>query len=639
MTVEPDWDAFFSPGGLLSRRWKGFSYRKGQEEMARAVMETLLGGGITIVEAGTGTGKSLAYLAGAVRASWEREEPVLISTTTKNLQNQILDHEVPLLEDVLPTPFKVTLIKGRQNYLCLFRLHWLANKRGGERDAVAGVLEWTRETGDGDLEKSPFSSLSPHLGSSGEYCMGQMCPYYRRCFYFRAVQRAAGSQVVVVNHHLLLHHLLREGTALPPAGALVVDEAHKLERIAMEVLGVNADLGRLAELLDRVTQKRTLLAGVEEEVLRWLSPAKGVVLNLSRIMSDLWGDGAGNLEWEEVVNPEIEAGLKELLHHLDKAVLSGETMLREVDSQVAAQVSLELGLKEVVAYRDGLRGFLGDSGVGSVRWVEPSREGNHATLRLIRVGVGEILRDALFERFEAVVLTSATLTVGGSFEYLRRGLGIPPHAEELMVESPFDWGRQMEVVLFPDAPDPRDGDYLERLLALLVGILEREGGGTLCLFTALNTMRQMGEWLRGRLPNLSFYVQGEGPRHLLQETFANDPKGVLLGVASFWEGVDMPGDSLKSLVVVKLPFRSPDEPVAKAMDRFLRARGMNPFNDFAVPDAVILFKQGVGRLIRTERDRGRVYILDPRVVKRGYGRFFLDALPTGARTVYWEDLQ
>ncbi len=634
-----DWETFFSEGGLLSREWKGFKYRKGQEEMARVVMETLDEGGVAVIEAGTGTGKSLAYLAGAVKASWERDEPVVVSTPTKNLQNQILHHEVPLLQGVLPRSFKVTLLKGRQNYLCLFRLHWAANRRGADRDAVTAVLEWSRETGDGDLERSPFAYLSPVVGSSGEYCLSKRCPYHRRCFYFRAIQSAAKSQVVVVNHHLLLHHLLLEGTALPETGVLVVDEAHKIERVAMEVLGVQVDLGRLVETVEGLTKKKSLLAGEEKEVLNWLSPVKGMVLNLSRLMAGLWSKNGSNLEWEKVNNIEIEAALKDVVHHLDKAVMESELLVNDMEPEMATQVSLDLGFRDLVAYRNGLKGFLSASGPGDVRWVEPPGVGIHPTFRLIRVGVAEVLSEALFNRFESVLLTSATLTVGGSFDYLRRTLGIPHDARELVVESPFDWKRQMEVVLFSRAPDPKDEGYFNRLLSLLEGIVAREGGGTLCLFTATGTMRQMGEALKTRLPHLSWYIQGDAPRNLLQQEFTSDPKGVLLGVASFWEGVDMPGDALRSLVLVKLPFRSPDEPVVKAISRFLKSQGLSPFNDFSLPDAVILFKQGVGRLIRTENDHGRVYILDPRVVKKGYGRFFLRSLPQGAKVIDGEEIQ
>ena len=636
--VDIEWESLFSSTGLLAQRWEGFKYRKGQEEMAQAILETFEEGGVAVIEAGTGTGKSLAYLAGAIKAAWDRDDPVIISTTTKNLQNQIMNHEVPLLQEVLPHPFKATLFKGRQNYLCLFKLHWAAGRGGADKETLAQVMEWARQTEDGDLERSPFFNLSYLVGSSGEYCLGNSCPYNRRCFYFKMVRQAVKSQVVVVNHHILLSHLAGENTSMPHPQVLVIDEAHKLERVAMEVLGCNVDLGRLSEVLEGITKKRSLLANMEEEVIQWLSPVRGQVLNLSRELLHLWEKKETNVEWERVVTPEIEMMLKEIVFHLDKAVLASEVLLREMEPEVAARISLELGVKDVVSFRDGLKGFVEAKREGDVRWVEPPEKDVHPVFRLIRVDVGDLLSELLFSSMEAVVLTSATLTVGGSFGYLRRSLGIPAYAKELVVESPFDWGRQMEVVLFSDAPDPRDRGYLDELYRLIESIVEREGGGTMCLFTAISTMRQLGERLKARFPHLSWYIQGDGPREALQRAFAEDPQGVLLGVASFWEGVDLPGDSLKSLVIVKLPFRSPDEPMVKAMSRFLHSRGMNPFFDFSLPDAVILFKQGIGRLIRTEEDRGRVYLLDPRIVKRTYGRLFLEALPKDSKVVYGEDL-
>ena len=611
--------------------------------MASAVANVFEHGGVLLAEAGTGTGKTLAYLVPAILSGHR----VLVSTGTKNLQEQIYTKDLPLLQQALGVRFTATCMKGRGNYLCLHRYESFRESREASQE---GVRQWIplldtfaarSETGDrAELEQLPEEvPFWSGIAASSENCIGTECPRYHECFVTRMRQRAAESDVIIVNHHLLCADAsVRQsayGEVIPGAAFAVVDEAHQLEDVATQYFGIAMSNYRLDELvrdgqrclalevlLDEPADLREAIDRVRERARMFfsavmLSPKLGAQATEDRVRIDLQ-------RLSEVA--EEGAMLVGALDNLEATI----HLMREPRADASASPPILedlLGLsRRAVEIRDQLKFLLRASDPDYVYFLE--FRGRSVVLRAAPIDVSAIIREILLDRMQATVLTSATLTVDGSFEYMKTRLGVDLTQRPVMKRLPseFDYTRQAVLYLPRRMPDPRSPGFADAVAREVLEILQRTQGRAFVLFTsyhALRTVRALVE------PVLDFplLVQGTAPRSALLEQFRSTPHAVLLGTSSFWQGVDVMGEALSCVIVDKLPFASPGDPITAARMEAVQLRGGTPFSDYQVPLAILTLQQGLGRLIRHRQDRGVLAVLDPRLHTRAYGRRFLDSLP------------
>jgi ATP-dependent DNA helicase DinG len=686
-------EAAVSPGGALSRVHQDFEDRPGQREMLRLVAERFNEGGVGVVEAGTGTGKSLAYLLPAARWALQNNERTVISTNTINLQEQLANKDLPLVARILGESLDWALVKGRGNYISIRRALLAAgdaqslfpDERGDELNAL---VEWTRTTQDGslsDLAFVPSEEVWDEVRSDPDVCLRSRCPHFTACFYQRSRQRASRARLLVVNHHLLFTDLAvrratdnyRHPAVLPAYRRLILDEAHNLEDAATSHLGAQvsrAGLFRLFARLDR--QGKGILASVQQALVgrdaarehrqriderirpRLASAREALTALIDRLELAGPSDGTavrlggpGN-----AFEPAADAVVKEKLHVALTAMGDLERELGELRRRLASDAAGEdieartLDLQSVerrlAAAAHALRLVL-DPGAQAdelVRWLElrgrPPRE--NLVLAAAPVEPGRSLRDSLFSRIETVVLTSATLATNRSFDFLRRRLGLsggamalqePPfEVVEAVVPSPFDFRTQTLLVVPTDLPDAGGGGSAElqaETARVTQELADLTGGGIFVLFTSHRALRGVADRLRrqGLDARYPLFVHGEDGRARLLDGFVRSGRGVLLGTTSFWEGVDVPGHPLRALVIQKLPFRVPTEPITAARVEAVEREGRDPFWDFMLPLAALRLKQGFGRLVRSRHDRGVVVLLDDRIVRRRYGRYLRESLP------------
>ena len=643
----------FSPDGALAQALPGFETRAGQVEMARAVAGAFDRGGVVLAEAGTGTGKTLAYLVPAILSG----QRVLVSTGTKNLQEQIYFKDLPALRRALDVPFTATYMKGRANYLCLHRLDRLNDGEGASPDLLSSgarsfdrgvflpvIAEWAKRTETGDraeLEDFPEDlAFWNELSATAETCLGSECPRYDDCFITRMRQRAASADVVIVNHHLLCADAsVRQhsfGEVIPPCGQAVIDEAHQLEDVATQYFGFSVSNYRLEELARDV--ERTY---VTADVRQRLEIGKALERLRDRTR-DFFTDLAAAHRAPGVSSREERVRVTEssLAEAQDAAVeLSGaldrlEATLAPVgpgDPAAATPAGEESDtfsdiaslVRRAAAVRDELRFLMRVGDTEFVYFVE--FRGRGVFLRASPIDVSTIVRDVLLDRMRTVVLTSATLTVDGRFDYIRDRLGVG-HAEEVQLPSEFDFARQAILYLPPRMPDPRSPDFALAAGREVVEILKRSRGRAFVLFTSYATLRQV-EGIVEMALDYPILVQGTAPRSQLLRRFRETPNAVLLATSSFWQGVDVVGEALSCVIVDKLPFASPGDPITSARIDSIRARGGEPFGEYQVPLAILTLQQGLGRLIRHRQDRGVLAVLDPRLRTKAYGRRFLASLP------------
>jgi ATP-dependent DNA helicase DinG len=680
-----------APGGPLAERHDGYEDRPGQREMLREIAERFNEGGVTIVEAGTGTGKSLAYLLPAARWARENKERTVVSTNTINLQEQLVRKDLPLVERLVGD-VSWALVKGRGNYISIRRALLAAESQGSlfEEDRsgeFASLLEWIEATEDGSLSDLPFSPADEtweEVRSDADICLRSRCPHFQRCFYQQSRRRAASAELLVVNHHLLFTDLaVRRATknytqsaVLPAYKRVILDEAHNLEDAATSHLGVEVTRTGLYRALARLDRKgRGILTAVHEGVAESaeapalrervenrvrpaLSRARAAIEGLVERLepSVAPGGSASRLGPSGIGEPaaaadvaETLAGALAALGDLEREVAELRARLELVEEVADRLEGRILDLRSIerrlAAAAHGLRLVLapGDDASAYVRWLESKGPGQRANLVLgaAPIELGELLRESLFGQVETAVLTSATLSTRGRFDFLRGRLGLAPEAldsdddplevSERIIMSPFDFSTQTLLCVPTDLPPAERGDaeFQAATARVVRELSEASGGGLFVLFTSHAALRRVAELLRaeGVDRRWPLSVQGEGDRFRLLERFVESRHGVLLGTSSFWEGVDVPGEPLRGLVIQKLPFRVPTEPITAARMEALERRGEDPFQGYMLPHAALRLKQGFGRLIRSRSDRGAVVVLDDRLVSKRYGRYLRDSLP------------
>ncbi len=625
--------AVFADDGALARVVPGYEAREGQRAMAEAVAGVIDGGGTLIAEAGTGTGKTLAYLVPAILSG----QRVLVSTGTKNLQEQIFFKDLPALREALGTPFTATLMKGRSNYLCLHRFE--AERERPERPErperseravfLPVIADWAKKTKTGDraeLNDLPEDlPLWKEISADAETCLGSECPRYGDCFVTLMRQRAAAADAVIVNHHLLCADAqLRQsdyGEVIPSCATLVVDEAHQLEDVATQYFGIAVSNFRVEDFvrdveaavaitpdmlqaIARVTEhSRTFFSGLS---MARMEHAEAKARYTSETFIDYFQDGA------------MLAGALDGL----EATLALSLSKDEPDEMIAALARRARELRDDISF------LIRANDADFVYYVES--RGRGLFLRASPIDVSRLAQDALFDRMRTTVLTSATLAVDGSFEYVKSRLGIR-EAHEVRVPSEFDYRTQALLYLPRRIPPPKSPTFGAAAAREVIELLKRSRGRAFVLFTSYAMLRAVQQVVETSLP-YPILVQGTAPRSALIDQFRSTPHAVLLATASFWQGVDVVGEALSCVIIDKLPFASPGDPVTAARIEAIRARGGDAFADYQVPLAILALQQGLGRLIRHRSDRGVLAILDPRLRTMGYGRRFLDSLPSAAVT-------
>jgi ATP-dependent DNA helicase DinG len=652
------------PGSPLARTLAGWELREGQLAMAEAVEQALDDERHLVVEAGTGTGKTLAYLVPAILSG----RRVVVSTATRALQEQIFVKDLPLVTEALAAhgvTFRAALMKGLGNYLCLRRMTEARDSGRRMDKAFARILQWARETESGDraeLADLPEDSDAwLDVASSSETRVGAGCEHYEACFVTRMRREAEDAQLVVVNHHLFLADLaLRTGprgahaTVLPPYDAVVFDEAHAVEDIATDFFGVRVSSARV-EMLVRDAE-RSLAAAHALDGMPRSKPGRSQTLELLKngpIRSTLEGaraasdafflslvDGSSSTESRRVLSEH------DVTHAVREAHGALELRLEALEAVARSKTSdegLQLLARRTAELRDDLRGILrgaraDDDGevVDLVRWIDV--RSRSVSLGASPVDVGSTLRARLFDRVPSVVCTSATLATAGSFHFLRARIGAPPTTGELLVPSPFDFESRAALYLPDDLPDPSAPAFEAAAADRIAELVRMTGGGAFVLCTSTRAMRALHARLRGVL-GLPTMLQGERPKHMLLSRFRASGRAVLVATMSFWEGVDVPGWALRLVVLDKIPFAPPTDPVVAARSARIDREGGNGFTQYSVPSAAMTLKQGFGRLIRTQRDAGVVAILDGRIVRRGYGRALVESLPPARRVRTMDELR
>jgi len=667
---------FFSSGGVLSRTHPAYEFRRGQLQMAQAVEQALEEKRHLIVEAGTGTGKTLAYLLPVIRSG----KRVLISTGTKNLQEQLFYKDIPFLEQALypngEAKLRVCYMKGRANYLCRKKLYDLTDQpvlSGLEEiEQYRAIAAWEKTTQTGDrseLASLPeASALWPKLDARSEACLGQKCSSWDRCFITEMHRRAMESDIIIVNHHLFFADLsIKQATEyapdagiLPEVGAVVFDEAHELEGVAGSYFGVSVSNLRIEDLIRDVEsslQRHHLLSAT-------IAGATRNLRERSQFFFALLPPGAGRFAFQNrpqflEENGDEFIGLMQALGRLASEIQNLSQKPEEVFSFVRRIEELQVQFRFLMESEDrntvfwierrGGRGTSRD-GHGVSRADKSSLESgalapeskttyrrSNVFLQATPIDVAPILKTCLFDQLDCAVLTSATLAVGGGFEYIRQRLGVE-HARELVLPSHFDYQNQALLYVPRDLPDPRTPQFSTRAADRIRRLLEITRGRAFCLFTSYAQMNEIYQRLLGEL-EFPMLLQGDAPKSVLLEEFRLTPHAVLFATSSFWQGVDVQGEQLSSVIIDRLPFAVPTDPVVAARVRAVDEAGGNAFFQYQVPAAVITLKQGFGRLIRSLHDRGLLCLLDNRMLNKRYGRVFLESLPNYRKTVELKDVE
>jgi ATP-dependent DNA helicase DinG len=638
--------SIFGPDGLIAKAHPEYEHRPGQIDMAEAVLRAFEQKQHLIVEAGTGTGKTLAYLVPAIAAACGSGARIVISTGTKNLQEQLMEKDIPFLQDILPKKFRAAVMKGRNNYACLHRI-----KRAESTPILEGldqidqfdeVFRWVTQTETGDRgELSNLPENLPfwrHIDARSDTCLGQKCPDYDPCFITRMRQRALDADVIVVNHHLFFADLaLRNGAygaVLPDYAAVILDEAHQIEDVASEYFGLGVSSYQIDDLLrdlsylkfeDRETERQFSRLSVRVQRFAdafWVSFREGRGLEgrfalAPRIVSEPPAVAGGQSADMDVGEPQ--AGMP-AFHALDHALYRVETSL---DALKDPPTDAENILRRVRQLRFDLNFINKADDKQFVYWIE--RRGRGVFLRASPIDVSGLLQDRLFEKVPTVVLTSATLSSAGNFRFIRERLGLD-QGEDMIAESIFDFRNQAVLYLPPQMPDPRSPQWGHAAAEEVIKIIRATEGRAFVLSTSNAGMNELYERVASQI-DYPCFVQGSASKGELLKKFRTTPNAVLFATSSFWQGVDVRGQQLSCVIIDKLPFAVPSDPVVAARQRHIEDQGGSSFYEYSVPQAVISLKQGLGRLIRSTTDRGVLAVLDPRLRTKVYGKTFLQSLP------------
>ncbi|MCK9554278.1 DEAD/DEAH box helicase family protein [bacterium] len=688
--------SFFNAGGSIASKLDNYEYRKEQVEMVKFVSGCFNEAKIGLVEAGTGTGKSFAYLLPAIVWSLLNNERVVISTNTINLQEQLFYKDIPHLSRMTGMKFKWCLVKGRTNYLCLRKCDSAKKEmklisEHGEKE-LADIFKWAETTADGsksDLDFVPKDSLWEMFQCEADQCLRIKCPHYGKCFFYRSRNRAAYSNLIVVNHHILMTDIVLRKTTenyktslvLPNFKNIIIDEAHHIEDVATSNMGIEISRFRVSKIFGRLLRhggrksglvvfiKKTLSSmpdggkrkktGIVEHIQKTLikdigrtekeikflfeelnkifrnffkssSETEKLRINHDVLNTDFWIDSAVPL-MRELCAKLLAAGdmLKNLFDMIESEGLA------KSGSMTSPLIELKSIAARIRAIVDDFRSFMGDSDE-NCRWVEfkTSRKSDfYLKFCSSPIIVADILKEYVYDKYNTIILTSATLSVNRGFDFIKGRLGInlvnERQSECLLLESPFDYKKQVFFGLPSGIPEPKSPDYTEMLRNTVCDAVRVSEGRALILFTSYNMLETIWALVKDDIENSGYKVlkQGEKNRYRLLEAFKKDTGSVLLATESFWEGIDVKGETLSLLVITRLPFKVPTEPVLLSRSEYISMSGGDSFSEYSLPLAVIKFRQGFGRLIRHRDDRGAVLVLDRRIISKRYGKVFLDSLP------------
>jgi ATP-dependent DNA helicase DinG len=628
-----DTKQFFGDDGALAQVISGYQPRAAQLEMAEAIAKAIDNNENLIAEAGTGTGKTFAYLVPAIQSG----KKVIISTGTKNLQDQLFNKDLPVIRKAMKTPFLAALLKGRANYLCTYRLtNSMTSSLGFSKEdaqSLAKISSWAKRTKTGDVsEMSEVAEADPiwyQATSSIDNCLGQDCPVFAECFLVKARKKAQESEILVVNHHLLCADWsIRDngfGELLPNAEVVIIDEAHQLADTASNFLGITVSAKQLNDLAKDslmeyfndatdIPALRTACEDLEHEV-KDLRLAFGIELKRG--------------DWSDIENnPKIAAGMVAVKEQLQR--LSDQLELASVKTK-----GLEACFKRADELVQQLKVILEDNSGKWIRWYETYK--NTFSLSRTPLDIAGEFRAFMAQHKATWIFTSATLSVGNRFDHFANNLGLG-NAATASWGSPFDFANQSLFYHPKGLPQPNDPDFIPRIVEFALPVLQASKGRAFFLFTSHRALKEAAELLRDKI-DYPLLIQGSRPKGVLLDQFKEAGNAVLLGTSSFWEGVDVRGEALSCVIIDKLPFASPGDPVLKARMEAMTKQGRNPFFTYQLPTAVISLRQGIGRLIRDVTDRGVLMVCDPRLLKRSYGQIFLDSVPAMRRSRNIEDVQ
>ncbi|MBV8067585.1 MAG: ATP-dependent DNA helicase [Candidatus Eremiobacteraeota bacterium] len=619
----------FGDDGPFAKSLAEFEPRAGQLQMAQLVERGIMESMHTIVEAGTGVGKSLAYLVPAIRS----RKKVVLSTGTIALQEQLVQKDIPLVREALGVPVRVTLLKGRAHYLCRQKLERMReNRLLAPSRSLQRIWDWADRTQTGDRAELGFVPASEEweqLDADADECVGEHCAHFRNCFFFAKRDEAKYADLVVVNHALFFLDLAMGGGLLPPYDVAVLDEAHQCERWATDALTAALSGPSLARMLRKLHRVYHLPADFDSEFERG---AARLEATLARIPADRYPISANEEVWAPL------EGLRTALYRLENWLFANaaSALKRSSDDPAEPERRRDLALRVVLAHQSVIDRI--EAGAPeTIAWAERGDSDGRYYVNCAPHEVAEFLRASLFSRTQSVILTSATLATDRSFDFTRRTLGIDD-AQELIASSPFDYARQARLFVAPPDVNPKSSQFAHRAAPLVEECLDRTGGRAFVLFTSYARLREVYALVRERLA-FPIRLQGELPRSHLLEWFRRTPGAVLFATATFWEGIDVVGDALSCVIIDRLPFPSPSDPLVMARVQALAARGLDGFEHYMIPAATVRLKQGFGRLIRSSSDRGLVALLDGRAASTRYGATILSALPPATRIDRLDELE
>lgn len=682
--VEIEITPYFEKKGVLSRKFDEFEYRDEQYQMAKVIQDGLNSETKVIVEAGTGTGKTLAYLIPAIEWGIKNKKKVIITTNTINLQEQLLNKDIPVVSEVLEDQFKYVLVKGRGNYLCNRKLYHVATGETidftelttTQKEQIVEVLKWGAKSKTGDKGELKFEidySVWELFQSESDSCVGNRCRFKDECFFLKAREEKKEADVLITNHHMYFSDLAirkeigfdTEYSILPEYGLVVFDEAHNIEKVARDYFSYEVSRYGFTRMMNQIRNTDSKKIGSLDVLIAYLKQENyegkkeierelenDIVLRHNAVLMagrdffnfliDIFSkDGYGNitcrLKQEEIEEQNYYFQLENLKDELILEITSFIKKLNSIYSRVKEVEDREGHILDFSKHIDKLENFLHKfkfitsiSEDGFIYWAEVNSGKNNSKLVATPLKISEELENSLYSNLDQMVFTSATIAVGEDFSYFKESIGLREQTIEKVIKSPFDYDKQMYTYILKDIIDPNNSKFLDEVLEVIKGLVTVMEGRTFILFTSYSTLNYVYYMLKDHLEQigLNLLIQGQLPRTQLIDKYKNMERPVLFGTDSFWEGVDIKGEQLSSVIIVKLPFKVPNDPVTEAIIEDFNRNNKNSFMEFQIPESIIKFKQGVGRLIRGKQDKGIVVILDNRVITKKYGKYFIEAIPT-----------